>query len=64
MGIIIFVLIIWLSFKILEWAFPSSSDSNNDKETSNHDNVAIDSNSNEEFLIEAIIMITKSGSSI
>ena len=48
MGIIIFVLIIWLSFKILEWAFPSSSDSNNDKETSNHDNVAIDSNSNEE----------------
>ena len=48
MGIVIFVLIIWLSFKILEWSFPSSSDSNNDKETSNYDNVAIDSNSNEE----------------
>lgn len=35
-------------FKILQWAFSSLSDSNNDKETSNHDDVAIDSNNNEE----------------
>ena len=48
MGIIISLLIMWLMFKILQWAFSSLSDSNNDKETSNHDNVAIDSNSNEE----------------
>ena len=48
MGIIISLLIMWLMFKILQWAFSSLSDSNNDKETSNHDNGAIDSNSNEE----------------
>ena len=48
MGIIIFLLIMWLMFKILQWAFSSLSDSNNDKETSNHDDGAIDSNSNEE----------------
>ena len=48
MGIIISLLIMWLIFKILQWAFSSLSDSNNDKETSNHDNGAIDSNSNEE----------------
>ena len=35
-------------FKILQWAFSSLSDSNNDKETSNHDDRAIDSNNNEE----------------
>ena len=48
MGIIISLLIMWLMFKILQWAFSSLSDSNNDKETSNHDDGAIDSNSNEE----------------
>lgn len=48
MGIIISLLIMWLMFKILQWAFSSLSDSNNDKEISNHDDGAIDSNSNEE----------------
>ena len=48
MGIIISLLIMWLMFKILQWAFSSLSDSNNDKETSNHDDRAIDSNNNEE----------------
>ena len=48
MGIIISLLIMWLMFKILQWAFSSLSDSNNDKETSNHDDGAIDTNSNEE----------------